>query len=180
MSATAAAVQLEASEKQDMLAVVGRLNSAIHSVSDGSRYVTLVIADIDARSRSLRYVNCGHNPALLYQARTRDVVPMNSSCPPVGMFGEEACEIGETDLADGDTLVLYTDGITEAENPEGEEFGMKRLSALILRGHALSADGLMNRILESVTDFCRDVDFNDDVTILVVKCNFDKPDALTS
>jgi len=173
MSATAAAVQLEATEKQDMLAVVGRLNSAIHSVSDGGRYVTLVLADIDARSRSLRYVNCGHNPALLYQAKTRDVIPMNSSCPPVGMFSTEACEISRTDLADGDTLVLYTDGITEAENPEGEEFGMERLSALIRDNHMLSADGLMNRILESVTDFSREVGFNDDVTILVVKCNFD-------
>jgi sigma-B regulation protein RsbU (phosphoserine phosphatase) len=174
MSATAAAVQLEASEKQDMLAVVDRLNSAIHSVSDGRRYVTLLLADIDARSRSLRYVNCGHNPALLYHAKNQDVVRMNSSCPPVGMFGAEACEISRTDLADGDTLVLYTDGITEAENPEGEEFGVERLSALIREGdHMLSADGLMNRILESVTDFCRDVGFNDDVTILVVKCNFD-------
>jgi sigma-B regulation protein RsbU (phosphoserine phosphatase) len=156
-----------------MLAVVGRLNSAIHSVSDGGRYVTLVLADIDARSRSVRYVNCGHNPALLFQAKTRDVVPMNSSCPPVGMFGEEACEISRADLADGDTLVLYTDGITEAENPRGEEFGMERLSALIRDDHMLSADGLMNRILESVTDFSREVGFNDDVTILVVKCNFD-------
>ncbi len=173
MSATAAAVQLEATEKQDMLAVVGRLNSAIHSVSDGGRYVTLVLADIDARSRSLRYVNCGHNPALLYQAKTRDVIPMNSSCPPVGMFSTEACEISRTDLADGDTLVLYTDGITEAGNPEGEEFGMERLSALIRDNHMLSADGLMNRILESVTDFSREVGFNDDVTILVVKCIFD-------
>ena len=173
MSATAAAVQLEATEKQDMLAVVGRLNSAIHSVSDGGRYVTLVLADIDARSRSLRYVNCGHNPALLYQAKTRDVIPMNSSCPPVGMFSAEACEISRTDLADGDTLVLYTDGITEAENPEGEEFGMERLSALIRDNHMLSADGMMNRILERVTDFSREVGFNDDVTILVVKCNFD-------
>jgi sigma-B regulation protein RsbU (phosphoserine phosphatase) len=173
MSATAAAVQLEANEKRDMLDVVDRLNSGIHSVSDGDRYVTLLLADIDARSQSLRYVNRGHNPALLFQAKTHDVVPMNSSCPPVGMFASEACEINRADLAAGDVLVLYTDGITDAENPQGEEFGMERLSALIRRGHMLSADGLMNHILESVTDFCREVGFNDDVTILVVKCNFD-------
>ena len=69
----------------------------------------------------------------------------------------------------GDILVLYTDGVTEAENSLGEEFGMERLSTLIRRGHMLSADRLMNYILESVTDFCRDVGFNDDLTILVVK-----------
>src|SRR6202158_5032530 len=122
MSATAAAVQLEVSEKRDMLEVVNRLNNGIHSVSDGDRYVTLLLADIDALSRSLRYVNCGHNPALLFQARTGDVVPMNSSCFPVGMFDNVSCEINRADLTAGDLLVLYTDGITEAENSQGGAF----------------------------------------------------------
>ena len=173
MSATAAAVQLEASEKRDMLEVVDRLNNGIYSVSEGNRYVTLLLADIDACSHSLRYVNCGHNPALLLQAKTHDVVPMNSSCFPVGMFDSVGCEINRADLAAGDILVLYTDGITEAENPQGEEFGMERLSALIQSSSMLSADELMNHILETAADFCREVGFNDDATILVVKCNFD-------
>src|ERR1700730_11984355 len=172
MSATAAAVQMEASDKRDMLEVVDRLNSGIHSVSEGNRYVTLLLANIDARSHSLRYVNCGHNPALLFQAKTHDVVPMNSSCFPVGMFDSAGCEINRADLAAGEILVLYTDGITEAENPQGEEFGMERRSTLIQNSYMLSADGLMNNILETATDFCREVGFNDDVTILVVKCNF--------
>ena len=174
MSATAAAVQLEATERRDMLEVVDRLNNGIHSVSDGDRYVTLLLADIDARSKSLRYVNCGHNPALLFQAKTRDVVPMNSSCFPVGMFESVACEINRADLAAGDIVVLYTDGVTEAENPQGEAFGMERLSALIRRCSSLSADGLMSNILQSAADFCQGVGFNDDVTILVVKCNFER------
>jgi sigma-B regulation protein RsbU (phosphoserine phosphatase) len=173
MSATAAAVQLEAREKRDMLEVVNRLNTGLHSLSDSTRYVTLLLADIDARSHSLRYVNCGHNPALLFQAKTHDVVPMNSSCFPIGMFDSEACAINSANLTAGDILVLYTDGVTEAENSLGEEFGMERLSTLIRRGHTLSADGLMNHILESVTDFSRDVGFDDDATILVVKFKFD-------
>jgi serine phosphatase RsbU (regulator of sigma subunit) len=173
MSATAAAVQLEAKEKRDMLEVVNRLNSGLHSLSDSSRYVTLLLVDIDARGHSLRYVNCGHNPALLFQAKTYDVVPLNSSCFPIGMFASEACAITSANLTTGDILVLYTDGVTEAENSLGEEFGMERLSTLIRHGHTLSADGLMNHILESVTDFSRDVGLNDDATILVVKFNFD-------
>jgi sigma-B regulation protein RsbU (phosphoserine phosphatase) len=173
MSATAAAVQLEAREKRDMLEVVNRLNSGIHSVSGGNRYVTLLLAEIDVRSQAVRYVNCGHNPALLFQAKTHDVVPMNSSCFPIGMFDSVGCAINSASLTAGDVLVLYTDGVTEAENSLGEEFGMERLSTLIRRGHTLSADGLMNHILESVTDFSRDVGFDDDATILVVKFNFD-------
>ena len=173
MSATAAAVQLEAREKRDMLEMVNRLNSGLHSLSDSRRYVTLLLADIDARSRSLRYVNCGHNPALLFQAKTHDVVPLNSSCFPIGMFESEACAINSAKLTSGDILVLYTDGVTEAANLLGEEFGVERLSTLIRGGHTLSADGLMNHIVESVTDFSRDVGFDDDATILVVKFTFD-------
>jgi serine phosphatase RsbU (regulator of sigma subunit) len=173
MSATAAAVQLEVREKRDMLEMVNRLNSGLHSLSDSNRYVTLLLADIDARSKSLRYVNCGHNPALLLQAETNDVVPMNSSCFPIGMFDNLACTINPAKLNSGDVLVLYTDGVTEAENSLGEEFGLERLSDLIRRGHMLSADGLMTHILESVTDFSRDVGFEDDATILVVKFKFD-------
>jgi len=174
MSATAAAVQLEVSEKRDMLQVVNRLNNGIHSVSDGERYVTLLLADIDALSRSLRYVNCGHNPALLFRTKTREVVPMNSSCFPLGMFESVTCEIKRADLAAGDLLVLYTDGITEAENSQGEEFGMERLSAVIRRDSSLSAEELMESILQSAEDFCHGVGLNDDATVLVVKCNFDR------
>ena len=173
MSATAAAVQLEVSEKRDMLEVVNRLNNGIHSVSDGDRYVTVLLADIDSLRRSLRFVNCGHNPALLFRASTRDVVPMNSSCFPLGMFESVKCEINRASLAAGDILVLYTDGITEAENPQGEEFGMERLSAVIQRDSSLSAEGLMANIFESAEDFCQGVGFKDDATALIVKCCFD-------
>jgi sigma-B regulation protein RsbU (phosphoserine phosphatase) len=173
MSATAAAVQLEAREERDMLEMVNRLNSSLHSLSDSSRYVTLLLADIDARSRSLRYVNCGHNPALLFQAETHEVIPMSSSCFPIGMFDSEACAINSANLSSGDVLILYTDGVTEARDSRGEEFGLERLSTLIRRSHTLSADALMNHVLESVRDFSRDVGFDDDATILVVKFNFE-------
>jgi sigma-B regulation protein RsbU (phosphoserine phosphatase) len=173
MSATAAAAKLEVSEKRDMLEVVNRLNNGIHSVSDGDRYVTLLLADIDSLSRSLRFVNCGHNPALLFRANTRDVVPMNSSCFPLGMFESVSCEINRASLAAGDILVFYTDGITEAENSQREQFGLERLSAVIRSDSSVSAEELMDNIFQSAEDFCQGLGFNDDATVLVVKCNFD-------
>jgi len=173
MSATAAAVQFEASGNRDILEVVNRLNRGLYSLSDSSRYVTLLLAHIDVRQRSLRYVNCGHNPALLFHAKTDDVVPMNSSCFPIGMFDRDACATNSVNLDTGDVLVFYTDGVIEAENLLEEEFGMERLSTLIRCGHTMSATDLMNHILKSVTDFSRDVGFDDDVTILVVKLQFD-------
>jgi serine phosphatase RsbU (regulator of sigma subunit) len=89
------------------------------------------------------------------------------------MFESVTCEIKRADVAAGDLLVLYTDGITEAENSQGEQFGMGRLSAVIRRDSSLSAEELMDSILQSAEDFCHGVGFNDDATVLVVKCNFD-------
>jgi sigma-B regulation protein RsbU (phosphoserine phosphatase) len=172
MSATAAAMRLEANHERNMLEQVERLNTGILSVSDSDRYVTLLVAKIDAQKRTLRYVNCGHNPALLFRAKTGTVSLMNSSCPPIGLSPEEICELASEDLMTGDVLVSYTDGVTEAENRLGEEFGMDRLSAVVRRGSALSAEDLMTNIYNAAADFCGD-DFDDDVTILVVKCNFD-------
>jgi serine phosphatase RsbU (regulator of sigma subunit) len=81
--------------------------------------------------------------------------------------------LASADLSAGDVLVLYTDGVTEAQNALGEEFGTERLSALLERSSALSAESLMSTIFSSASDFCNQVRFADDVTILVVKCNFD-------
>jgi serine phosphatase RsbU (regulator of sigma subunit) len=173
MSATAAAVQLEVDERRDMLQVVRRLNTSIHAVSsDGERYVTLLMAEVDAKSRKLQYVNCGHNPALLFRAGAGNVTRMNSSCAPIGMILGEPCELVSVDLFPGDVLVFYTDGVTEAENRLQEEFGTERLSTVVQRGASLSAEDLMTDIYNAAADFCAD-NFGDDVTILVVKCDFD-------
>jgi sigma-B regulation protein RsbU (phosphoserine phosphatase) len=179
MSATAAAMRLEASQDRNMLEQVERLNAGIHLVSDAERYVTLLIAEIDTRQRTIHYVNCGHNPALLFRAKTGTLTRMDSSCPPIGLSPEEICELASADVAGGDVLVFYTDGVTEAENPLGEEFGMERLSAEVLRGSSLSAEDLMTNIYNAAAEFCGD-HFNDDVTLLVVKCNFDGSSTVTS
>ncbi|SRR5258707_1928504 len=179
MSATAAALRLEANHDRNMLEQVERLNAGILSLSDEERYVTLLVAEIDVHKRTLQYVNCGHNPALLFRATTGTLTRLNSSCPPIGLSPEEICELASTDLSPGDVVVFYTDGVTEAENRLGEEFGMERLSAMVRRGSSLSAEDLMVDIYNSAADFCGD-NFNDDVTILVVKCVFSGSSTLIS
>jgi sigma-B regulation protein RsbU (phosphoserine phosphatase) len=172
MSATAAAMRLEANRDRNMLRQVERLNTEIGAVSDPEQYVTLLIAEIDTHKRILHYVNCGHNPALLFRATTGTLTRLNSSCPPIGLSPEEICELASVDLLAGDVLVFYTDGVTEAQNQLGEEFGLERLSTTVRRGSSLSAEDLVVDIYNTAANFCGD-DFNDDVTILVVKCHFD-------
>src|SRR6266403_535537 len=177
MAATAAGLRLEANHDRNMLQQVERLNAEIGAVSDPERYVTLLVAEIDTQKRTVRYVNCGHNPALLFRAKTGALTRMDSSCPPIGLSPDEICELASANLIVGDVLVFYTDGVTEAENRLGEEFGMERLSTVVQRGSSLSAEELMIDIYNTAADFCGD-DFNDDVTILVVKCDFDRPPML--
>jgi sigma-B regulation protein RsbU (phosphoserine phosphatase) len=172
MSATAAAMRLEANRQRNMLEQVERLNTEIGAVSDPERYVTLLVAEIDTHKHIIHYVNCGHNPALLFRAKTGAVSLMNSSCLPIGLSPEEICELSSADLAGGDILVFYTDGVTEAENGLGEEFGMERLTAVVRQGSWPSAEDIMTKIYNAAADFCGD-NFDDDLTILVVKCNFD-------
>jgi serine phosphatase RsbU (regulator of sigma subunit) len=172
MSATAAGLRLEAGRDRNMLQQVERLNSDIAAVSDPEHYVTLLVGEIDTQKRMIRYVNCGHNPALLFQASTHTLKRLDSSCPPIGLAPNENCELASAELAPGDVLVFYTDGVTEAENLLAEEFGMGRLSAILQRSSSLSAKGLMDDIFSSAANFSKDVGFGDDVTILVVKCNF--------
>jgi len=179
MAATAAALRLEANRDRNMLQQVERLNTEIGAVSNPEQYVTLLVAEIDTHKRIIHYVNCGHNPALLFRAKTGALTRMDSSCPPIGLSPDEICELASANLIVGDVLVFYTDGVTEAENRLGEEFGMERLSTVVQRGSSLSAEELMIDIYNTAADFCGD-DFNDDVTILVVKCDFDRPPMATS
>src|SRR5271169_4846169 len=179
MSATAAAMRLEANRDRNMLQQVEKLNTEIGAVSDPEKYVTLLVGEIDTNKRTIQYVNCGHNPALLFRAKTGVLTRLNSSCPPIGLAPEEICELSREALVAGDVLVLYTDGVTEAENQLGEEFGMERLSATVRSGSSMSAEDLMTSIYNAATDFCGN-DFNDDVTILVVKCEFDCSSTPTS
>jgi serine phosphatase RsbU (regulator of sigma subunit) len=173
MSATAAAMRLEANLDRDMLKQVERLNTEIGAVSDPEQYVTLLVAEIDTHKRIIRYVNCGHNPALLFQAKTRTLKRLESSCPPIGLNPDEICELASADLAAGDVVVFYTDGVTEVQNELSEEFGMERLSVAVRNGSSLSAEELIINIFNSAANFCGDVGFRDDVTIVVVKCQFD-------
>src|SRR5712691_8206497 len=180
MAATAAALRLEANHDRNMLQQVERLNTGILSVSNEERYVTLLIAEIDTRRRIIQYVNCGHNPALLFRAKTGALRRMDSSCPPIGLSPDEICELASADLTGGDVLVFYTDGVTEAENRFGEEFGLERLSTVVRDGSSLSAEGLTVNIFNSAADFCGDVGFHDDVTIVVVKCHLDSAPGVTA
>jgi serine phosphatase RsbU (regulator of sigma subunit) len=133
-----------------------------------SAYATLFFAEYDSKARRLRYANCGHLPALIL--RSDDTLDrLTSTCTVLGLFEDWDCEIGESTLFRGDTLVLYTDGVTEAFDDQGQEFGERRLIESLRRHRDLRPRELLNGILEDVKRFSPS-EQQDDITVLVARC----------
>ena len=133
-----------------------------------SAYATLFFAEYDMRACRLRYANCGHLPGLIL--RGDDALDrLASTCTVLGLFQDWKCSIGESSLSPGDTLVLYTDGVTEAFNDHGEEFGEERLVDSLRRHRDQKPRALMNSILDDVKQFSPH-EQHDDITLLVARC----------
>ena len=152
-------------EPQRLLCAVNQL--FYENTTDGA-YATLFFADYDGERRILRYANCGHLCALLLRGDGA-VERLDSTSTVLGLFKEWDCSIGERNLAPGDTLTLYTDGITESFNEAEEEYGEQRLIEAIRRYRELSSQNLLSSIVEDVRRFSSH-EQHDDITLIVARC----------
>jgi serine phosphatase RsbU (regulator of sigma subunit) len=134
---------------------------------DGA-FATLFFAEYDDRVRRLRYANCGHLYGLL-QRCDNSVERLHATATVLGIFKKWDCEIGERELRFGDSLVLYTDGITESFNGAGDEFGEERLIGVLQQNRELSSRALMDAIIAEVREFSPH-EQRDDITLIVAKC----------
>jgi serine phosphatase RsbU (regulator of sigma subunit) len=136
------------------------------NTTDGA-YATLFFAEYDDRIRRLRYANCGHLCALLL--RSDDTIErLDSTSTVLGLFKEWDCAIEERKLFAGDTLALYTDGITESFNDVEEEYGEQRLIEALRRRGELSSQALLESIVDDVRQFSPH-EQHDDITLIVAK-----------
>ncbi len=133
-----------------------------------SAYATLFFAEYDDEHRSLRYANCGHLCALLlHPDNTFD--RLDSTATVLGLFKQWDCLIGEHQLYPGDTLALYTDGVTESMDRGGEEFGEQGLMECLVRHRNQSPESMLGCIVEDLQKFSPH-EQHDDVTLIVAKC----------
>ncbi len=144
------------------------VNQMFYDNSNESAYATLFFAEYDDNAGRLRYVNCGHLAALLLRS-DNTVDRLDSTCTVVGLFKELDCKIAENRLFSGDTLVLYTDGVTESFNEAGEDFGEQRLIEAMRRHRQLSSQALISSIVEEVQQFSTS-EQHDDITLIAAKC----------
>jgi len=137
-----------------------------------SAYATLFFAQYDDGPQRLRYVNCGHLSALLLR-RDDTLERLPSTATVLGLFEQWDCLIEEVQLFAGDMLALYTDGVTEALNGGGEEFGEQRLIEALLGHRELSSQAMLSSIVDEVRQFSPR-EQHDDITLIVAKCRGEK------
>jgi serine phosphatase RsbU (regulator of sigma subunit) len=144
------------------------VNQFFYENTTDSAYATLFFAEYVDEVRRLRYASCGHLSALLLRS-DNTLERLESTCTVLGLFKEWDCPIEERRLSAGDTLLVYTDGITESFNERGDEFGVERLIEALRRHHEVSAQALLRSIVDEVQQFSSP-EQHDDITLIVARC----------
>ena len=169
MATFQASLKTLASTAGSLTELVGRMNNyACSNSQNGRRFTTAFIAEYDPESRKLTYVNAGHN-APIVRRRTGAVEHLRTGGVPLGLSDGLSYEAGSVRLEDGDWLVIFTDGVTEAENASAEEYGEARLLTMVHTNAAATPAGLLNAILSDVDRFVGDAPQHDDVTLMLMR-----------
>ena len=165
---------LQANLRSQMVAAIddperflGSVNRLLFENTNSNAYATLFFAAYDNKTCSIRYANCGHLPGLILRA-DGSIEKLEATCTVVGLFAEWSCSIHDACLAPGDTLALYTDGVTESPNTAGEEFGDERLLASLQRHNSLEACAMAHAVVQDVADFSATGQF-DDITLIIAR-----------
>ena len=149
---------------ENILRVVNQFFS--QNTPDGA-FATLFFADYHVPTGRLRYINCGHPPALVLR-RDDSIDRLDPTATVLGIFKKWDCELGERTIHPGDTLVLYTDGITESFNEARDEYGEARLIESLLRHRAQPSQSLLQNIVADVRQFSPH-EQHDDITLIIAK-----------
>ncbi|MDX1531488.1 MAG: PP2C family protein-serine/threonine phosphatase, partial [Rhodothermales bacterium] len=148
-----ASLRILGPEHDDLDALAARLNGLFRYNLKLIRFISLFLLTVDAEAGLLRYCNAGHHPPLLWDGATGAVTRLDPTGPALGIVPAPTFSARTLPFNPGDTLVLYTDGLVEARDPEGEEFGEARLSRYLERHHAAPAEVLLAGLREVVTGF---------------------------
>ncbi len=151
----------------DIAAVLAVVNHQVHASSLADRFATLFYGVFDGTTSTLRYVNAGHNPPIVMR-RDGSIERLETGGAPVGMFPQWTYEQGTVQLNPGDVVLAYTDGVVEALNSAGEEWGVEGFRNAAAESHARTADGIVHAIFQSMDRFSRGRQ-TDDATVMVLR-----------
>lgn len=144
------------------------VNQLFCDSTDDGAFASLFFAEYDDGAARLRYINCGHLCALLLRC-DKAVERLEATSTLLGLFKEWDCSVGERQLFSGDTLALYTDGITESFNDADDQFGEERLIEALQRHREEQPQNLLESIVDAVRKFSPH-EQHDDITLIIAKC----------
>ncbi|GIU81868.1 MAG: sigma factor sigB regulation protein rsbU [Pyrinomonadaceae bacterium] len=168
MSSLHASIHGQVLVESELSKILFAVNEYLAKHTPSNRFVTLFIAELDCKTGKFEYINAAHEPAILIR-KNGEAEKLKANSLPLGLFENQKYETLTSHLGIGDILVIYSDGISEATNQAGDEFGSERLIKVVQENHHLSAAEIRDKIDSALSAFTDN--FKDDITLVIVKRN---------
>ncbi|MFZ1699398.1 MAG: SpoIIE family protein phosphatase [Pyrinomonadaceae bacterium] len=168
MSSLHAAVHGQIAAKTPLNEMVTAVNVYLAENTPSNRFITLFVAELDPTTGEFAFINAGHNPPIIGRV-DGSIDQLESGGLPLGLMPFAEYDTGTSRLNPGDVLVIYSDGVSEANNLVEDEFGMDRLETVIRSNISLSAAGIRDKVESALSDFTGTAAPNDDITLVIVK-----------
>lgn len=152
----------------DLAKVTEKINELIYENTSAEKFITFFWGILDSENNTFEYINAGHNPPILL--KNDKIIPLTEGGFMIGIldFGINY-EVGNVTLEKNDVVVFYTDGVTEAMNKGGDEFGEERLTNVLVENQSKCTRDILEEITNSIVNFSRDTSQYDDITLIVLK-----------
>lgn len=168
MAITQTVMRLAVRSGEDLQAEIRTANKLLVANNREEMFTTLFCGLLDVPSGTLTYCNCGHNAPLVLRKSESTFEPLRTCGPPLGILDDINYVPRSIALAPGDMLLLYTDGVTEAESVQSAQFGTKRLEQSLLEIRGRSARSVVEHVIKRVTEFAKGAPQSDDITCVAV------------
>jgi sigma-B regulation protein RsbU (phosphoserine phosphatase) len=170
MTTARAFLRQRASRKGNLNQIITDVNRQLsRDVEDSGRFMTLFFCEIDSRMKSIRWVNAGHDPAVIFDLNGGDFEELAGHALPLGVSDKAPYQEYQRQLLPGQIVLIGTDGIWESQNARGQMFGKKRFRDVVRSQARQPAAGILQAVITALDDFCHPLAKEDDVTLVVVK-----------
>lgn len=167
MSNLQASLRILGPQYTELDSLMTKLNELFQRNLKLIRFITIFLAAIDTKTGTVEYCNAGHHPPVLWEASTQKIHWLQPTGPAIGLTRNAQFKSDSINIKPGDLLLLYTDGLVESRNGNGEEFGDDRLVSFVQKNHHKSADDFVKNLRDEAARFAKK--FHDDLSLIAIK-----------
>ena len=149
--------------------VMYQMNNLIESDTPPEQFMTLFLTAIDPQHHQLLYCSAGHEPGFIYRPQTDEFKMLSATGLPLGMFDEQIYTVSTHHIQKDDLLILSTDGLSEAENPQGEQYGRSRLQQVVRKSATLKPNEIIDSVKQSLFTFTHPKPILDDLSLIIAR-----------